>query len=221
MRARVRRLPVAGRCPMRAWRGVRLPRGRLPWCNGRVDDRSFSSLRGQLLIAAPSLVDPNFWRTVVLVAEHSDEGAMGLVLNRPLDVLVAEAVEPLGGLVADDEPVFQGGPVAPEAVVALAEFADPELAAEFTFGEIGFIGADPDIEQLTGAIRRARVFAGYAGWSAGQLEAELSEQAWITEPALPDDVFAGEPESLWSQTLRRKGGVASLIALMPPDPSMN
>ncbi|MCY4086417.1 MAG: YqgE/AlgH family protein [Actinomycetia bacterium] len=186
-----------------------------------MDDESFSSLQGQLLIAAPSLVDTNFWRTVVLVAEHSDEGAMGLVLNRPLDVLVAEAVEALAMLVASDEPVFQGGPVAPEEVVALAEFADPELAAEFTFTEIAFIGADPDIEELAGAISRARVFAGYAGWGAGQLEAELSEQAWIIEPALPDDVFAEEPESLWSQTLRRRGGVASLIALMPPDPSMN
>ena len=193
----------------------------MPWCNGRVDDAPFSSLQGQLLIAAPSLLDPNFWRTVVLVAEHSEEGAMGLVLNRRLEVSVAEAVEPLEALVDGSEPVFQGGPVSPEAVVALAEFTDPELAVEFTFGEIGFIGADPDVDELLGATRRARVFAGYAGWSAGQLEAELDENAWITEPALPDDVFSDDPEALWSEALRRKGGMASLLALMPPDPSMN
>lgn len=186
-----------------------------------MDDPPFTSLQGQLLIAAPSLIDPNFWRTVILVAEHSDEGAMGLVLNRPLDVSVAEAVEPLEALVEHAEPVFQGGPVSPEAVVALAEFADPDLAVEFAFGQIGFIGADPDVEELVGATDRARVFAGYAGWGAGQLEAELAEHAWITEPALPDDVFTEDPENLWSQTLRRKGGMASLLALMPPDPSMN
>jgi putative transcriptional regulator len=176
------------------------------------------SFKGQLLIATAGLLDPNFHRTVVLIAEHSDEGAMGLVLNRPAEIAVAEAAPQLGELVEADEPVFVGGPVEPQAVVVLAEFEQPDEAAALVLGDIGFMPAETEEAPAT---RRARVFAGYAGWGAGQLEAELDENAWILEPALPEDVFAAAGEDVWSDVLRRKGGPFAVLSLMPPDPSLN
>jgi putative transcriptional regulator len=179
------------------------------------------SLRGQLLIASPALLDPNFARTVVLVVEHNDEGAMGIVLTRPSEAPVAEAVPPLEDLVDESELVFVGGPVEPAAVVVLAEFDDTDAAAAIVFGDLGFLRADAEPEILGTAARRFRVFAGYAGWGAGQLEAELALPSWIVEPPQLEDVFTDDPESLWSAVLRRKGGQFALIATMPPDPSMN
>jgi putative transcriptional regulator len=178
------------------------------------------SLRGKLLIATPVILDPNFRRTVVLLAEHSEEGAMGLVLNRPSETLVADAVPPFEALVPEGEPVYLGGPVEPSAVVVLAEFDDPAEAGSIVLGDIGFVVAEPEEVAGSTAIRRSRVYAGYSGWSAKQLEAELEEEAWFVEPARPEDVFA-DAESLWSDILRRKGGEYSVIALMPEDPSLN
>ena len=180
-----------------------------------------SSLRGQLLIASPSLVDPNFRRTVVLVGEHGDEGAMGVILNRPSEAAVADAVPPLAGLVEEGDRVHVGGPVQPEAVLVLAELEDHSAAADLVVGDVGFLRGDLDPEELVGATRRARVFAGYAGWSSGQLEAEVESSDWIVEPALPDDVFAPPAGDLWADVLRRKGGAYRLIATMPLDPSLN
>jgi putative transcriptional regulator len=184
-------------------------------------DSELESLRGHLLIASATLLDPNFHRTVVLVTEHTEEGAMGLVLNRPSPVAVADAVPGLEEFVEEDEVVFRGGPVQPEAAIALAELEDPEAAQMITFGSIGFIRADGDPAELSGKVRRARVFAGYAGWGSGQLEAELEEEAWIVELAAPDDVFSSKPDELWSDVLRRKGGPFALLARMPLDPSLN
>ena len=177
-------------------------------------------LRGQLLIASPALLDPNFRRAVVLVTSHTEEGAMGLVLNRPAEASVVEAVPHLAGLVADEERVFVGGPVEPSAATALAELAGEAEHALHVVEGIGFLPSELD-EAVEAATIRARVFAGYAGWSEGQLEAELEEPSWIVEPARPDDVFSARPETLWSEVLRRKGGEFRLLALMPEDPSLN
>ncbi len=173
------------------------------------------TLRGRLLVAAPSLRDPNFVRSVILIAEHGDGGAMGLVLNRPSETSVGEAVPELTSLSAGDEPVFVGGPVAMGSVLALAEVDDPDDASELVLGAVGFV-QDPDV-----AARRGRIFVGYAGWSAGQIEAELEEETWIVVPAEADDVFSDEPDALWSEVLRRQGGPLALLATMPPDPSLN
>jgi putative transcriptional regulator len=180
-----------------------------------------ASLRGQLLIASATLLDPNFQRTVVLVAEHSDEGAMGVVLNRPSPVNAAEAVPILAGLAGEDDVVYVGGPVQPGAVVALAEYDEPDDAAAIAFGNVGFLAAEADAEALAGTLRRVRIYAGYAGWSPGQLEAELAEEAWIVEPAEADDVFTDDPDGLWPAVLTRKGGQFALLARMPLDPSVN
>jgi putative transcriptional regulator len=178
------------------------------------------SLRGHLLIAGPGLVDPNFWRTVVLVGEHSEEGALGVVLNRSSETSVEEAVPELALLAEGMGAVHVGGPVQPSAVVVLADFAEPDDAESLVLDSVGFLSAEVEPESL-GELRRARVYVGYAGWGPGQLDGELEEGSWIVEPALPDDVFTADPEGLWSAVLRRKGGPFSVLASMPPDPSQN
>ena len=184
---------------------------------GRMDG---DSLRGSLLIAGGSLTDPNFRRTVVLVGEHTDEGALGIVLNRPAPATVEEIVPPLAELTAPGEPLFFGGPVQPDAVVILAEFEDPERADMLVLDRIGFLVGIVEPENI-GGLTRARVYAGYAGWGPGQLEAELGESAWLVEPGRPDDVFAPHDQDLWRTVVRRKGRAFDMLSLMPPDPSLN
>jgi putative transcriptional regulator len=179
------------------------------------------SLKGQLLIAAPSLLDPNFHRTVVLLLEHEDEGAVGVVLNRPSPIAAAEALPDHAELLEDGDRIFAGGPVQPASALAVAEFGDPGDAERAVLGSIAVADLESDPQELAGKVDRIRVFAGYAGWGAGQLEAELAEEAWIVEPAVPGDVFTGDPERLWGHVLERKGGAYRLVARMPPDPSMN
>ena len=178
------------------------------------------SLQGKLLIAGPTLWDPNFRRTVLLIGHHDDEGAVGVILNRASGTTVAEAVPPLGVLVAADEPVFLGGPVQPDAAVVVADFLDPSIADFLAFDTIGFLPSDtsPGVE---GVVRRARVFAGFAGWGPGQLEAEMDEESWVVEPARPSDVFSADPSRLWGEVLRRKGSSFDLLRLMPLDPTQN
>ena len=180
------------------------------------------SLRGKLLVASPTLLDPNFARTVVLIAEHTEEGAMGLVLNRPATTTVSEAVPELAWLTGDEDPVYVGGPVAETAVIVLAEFERPEVAGALVEGDLGFIGTDADDrDTLEGAVRRARVFAGHAGWGPGQLEGELEEESWIVEPPLREEIFTDDAATLWSAVLRRKGRRYALLATIPLDPSLN
>jgi len=177
------------------------------------------SLQGQLLISSPALVDPHFRRTVILITHHDEEGAMGLVLTRPSDVRVEDAIPELARLPGADDVVHVGGPVQPEAIMALAEFEDAEDALVPIVGTVGFVSAEASVEELS--IRRIRVFAGYSGWSPGQLEAELEEPSWIVADAEPDDVFASDPDELWRAVLERKGGQFTLLAAMPFDPRLN
>jgi len=178
------------------------------------------SLRGKLLVAGPALLDPNFRRTVVLVVAHDDDGSVGLVLNRVSEVEVAEAVPELAGLVEPGSTVSFGGPVQQEAVVVLAEWEEPNEAGDLLFADVGLMAAEAELEPVGAATRRVRIFAGYAGWSSGQLDAELEEPSWIVGEPEPDDVF-GEGTDLWSTVLRRMGGVFAFVATMPEDPSLN
>lgn len=172
------------------------------------------SLRGHLLIAAPSLYD-YFRRTVVLVLEHTPEGAMGVVLGRETESLVADVVPVLADLPGGDEAVYLGGPVSPESVVALGEFTQPDEAGTRVVGSLGTL----DPEAANDSLLRMRVFAGYAGWGPGQLDGELEQDAWIVHAADPADPFRSG--DVWSDALERKGGRYRLMATMPADPSLN
>ncbi|MDP9385897.1 MAG: YqgE/AlgH family protein [Actinomycetota bacterium] len=179
------------------------------------------SLRGRLLIASPMLVDPNFARSVILITEHTDEGAMGVVLNRPSPAAVGEAVPELSELAGEESLIYVGGPVQVDALIVLAEFRDRAAAATIVVADVGLVSADVDTPELAAATRRARVFAGYSGWGPGQLEGELEEEAWIVEAPVPGELFADDPDRLWSAVLARKGGRYALLARMPSDPSQN
>ena len=180
------------------------------------------SLKGQLLIASPKIVDPNFRRTVVYMTEHGEDGSMGLVLNRAAAATVAEAVPELEWIADPGDPVHVGGPVAAGSVIVLAEFDEPSRSALLVERDLGFVPAEvEDREEFAATLRRTRVFAGHAGWGPGQLEAELEEDSWILEPAAREDVFTDDPDELWSAVLRRKGRDYVLLATMPEDPSLN
>ena len=177
------------------------------------------SLQGKLLVSSPSLHDPNFRKTVVLIAHHDEDGAMGLVLSRPSEVPGAAAAPALDGFPGAEAPVFIGGPVEPMALMVLAEFDDPDDAAAPIFGHLGFMPADAEPRELS--IQRLRIFAGYSGWGSGQLEAELAEPAWLIVDAETDDAFADDPEELWRSVLRRHGGPLTLMERMPFYPGLN
>lgn len=178
------------------------------------------TLRGNLLISGGGLFDANFRHTVVLIGSHDERGAVGVILNRPLDVTVAQAVPALAGLVGPTEPLFQGGPVAPTEAVLLVDVATAGLLDVPVLETIGFLTGDVPAE-LSGDIRRARVFLGHAGWGPGQLEAELEAGGWIVEPARPEDVFTAEPGGLWATVLQRKGAPYAALARIPFDPRVN
>jgi putative transcriptional regulator len=178
------------------------------------------SLTGHLLLSNASLFDPNFRRTVVLVGHHDVDGAVGVVLNRPLGVSVDDAVPPLAALVPDGEDLFEGGPVQTDAAVVVAEFSDVEHAGLIAFGTVGFLPEEADVEAREGIVR-ARVFAGYSGWGAGQLEEELGEEAWLLTPATQADVFTDDPARLWERVVARLGPAYALLRTMPADPDMN
>ena len=178
------------------------------------------SLRGHLLISSGGMFDPNFRHTVVLVGEHTADGALGVVLNRPLDVTVEETLPTLSEVVPAGAALFQGGPVQPASPVLLAELTHPELADVLVFASVGFLVGEVSAD-IGPSILRARVFAGYSGWGPGQLEAEMAADSWIIDPAHEDDVFTDVPELLWSRVLERKGPEYRPLSRMPFDPSMN
>lgn len=171
------------------------------------------SKRGKLLIAAPSLFD-FFRRTVVLIVEHTEQGAFGVVLNRRADADVAELVPDLGPLVERGAPLWVGGPVGPESILVLGEFERAEFSAGAVTDRIGVVDPDGDDEVI-----RARVFLGHAGWGAGQLDEELEWESWIVSDLEPEDVFA--EGDLWAEVVARHGKDYALLATMPDDPTRN
>jgi putative transcriptional regulator len=180
-----------------------------------------ASHRGQLLVAGPTLLDPNFARTVVLVVDHDDDGAMGLVLNRPSPIPADQAIPELSDALAPDETLWVGGPVQSTSVVVLADFAGTALEAMRLHGELGLVLPGSDLDEVGTEVRRARAFLGYAGWGPGQLDSELDRDDWIVADFDEQDAFTEEPDRLWSQVLARKGGRYALLATMPVDPSVN
>lgn len=182
-------------------------------------------LSGRLLVATPQLTDPNFTRTVVLVLEHGEPGAVGVVLNRPMHVAVGEILAQWEDLAAGASPgvVFSGGPVAPDAVIALARPADGASSGEWKTVAAGMGVVDLSVAPADQPVTLAavRLFSGYAGWDAGQLEAEIEEGAWFVLEALAADVLGAEPEDLWHDVLQRQGGKLAMLASYPPSPAVN
>ncbi len=182
------------------------------------------SLAGRLLIATLNLTDPNFFRTVILMCLHDENGAMGLVLNRPLaNEGVEEHLPQFARHVAEPPVVFQGGPVEPSAALVLGRYKEWLITPtpNRVVGRVGLIDLAKPPEELDGAVEEIRVFAGYSGWGAGQLEREIEEEAWFVVDADPDDAFSRDPEMLWRNILKRQPGRLAMFAYAPKDPQVN
>ena len=178
-------------------------------------------------MASTKLGDPNFDGAVVLLLDQGEDGALGLVLNRPMLVPVHEILEQWAHqaeLVPPDV-IFRGGPVSPDAVIGLARAPSPEASVSESWrtvvAEVGAIdlAVEPELQPVTPD--GVRLFSGYAGWAPDQLESELAEGAWFVCDARTDDVFCTDAERLWHDVVRRQGGQLSLLAAYPPHPSLN
>lgn len=183
---------------------------------------------GRLLVATPALDGPPsargfFSRTVIQLLQHTAaDGALGLVVNRPLEAdLVAGLPDWVGPSVSAQ--VFSGGPVQPSAALCLGQLAVGARPNDSwsSVAEAPWLAVLDLAGDLPEDIARVRVFVGYAGWSPGQLEAEVDEGSWWVLDALPGDCFSSEPEALWSQVLRRQGMPLALAASYPADPTLN
>ena len=183
-------------------------------------------LRGRLILATPQLAAPPFRRGVVLVLDHDDSGALGVVLNRPTRIKVADVLPAWGGVASPPDVVFSGGPVSTDAALAVATLV-PQAAQAAPLGwqrlydSTGLVNLDAPPELVQGALEGMRVFAGYAGWASGQLEDELAEGAWYVVESEASDVYGAEPDGLWRQVLRRQVGELAVVASFPDDPTMN
>ena len=180
-----------------------------------------ASTKARLLVATPELLDPNFHRSVVLVLEHNDDGALGVVLNRPRLVSGGDAVPQWADRLAFPSRLHSGGPVSEGSVIGLAlgpaggiDGLSPLL------GQLGVVDLHRSPEELPD-VEPVRLFAGYSGWSAGQLEAELLAGGWIVVDALPEDALTPSPEELWQAVLGRQPGLLGHLAGYPDDPRLN
>jgi putative transcriptional regulator len=169
---------------------------------------------GQLLIAEPLLSDPNFDRSVVLMIEHNDDGALGVVLNRPTDLEVDVVLSEWADLAASPRVLYMGLGRRTGTGVEVPGWTR-------VLGNVGTVDLHLEPDDVAGGLTGIRFFAGYSGWGSGQLEAELDEGAWLVVPAVADDVFAPDPETMWRSVLRRQGGKVSMLANFPAHPSLN
>ncbi|SCL19357.1 YqgE/AlgH family protein [Micromonospora inyonensis] len=189
-----------------------------------IGGRSMASMTGQLLVATPALKDPNFDRTVVLLVAHEPGGALGVVLNRATEVPVADVLGDWSALARDPAVLFEGGPVQPDSAICLARMRHPVRRLKGfhqVLGAVGTIDLSVDPDRMRESVSGIRVFAGYSGWGAGQLEQEIEEGSWFVLDALPGDAFVDRPDDLWPMVLRRQGGMMAAVAHFPPDVSLN
>lgn len=184
-------------------------------------------MTGRLLVAAPDLDDPHFSRTVVLLVDHDESGALGVVLNRPSTTDVSEILPDWHLYATPPQVVFQGGPVGRDSALALAartgghgEEGEP-LGFRHVHAGIGLVDLDAPAELIAAEISAMRVFAGYAGWGADQLEAEIDSGSWYVVDADPGDLSSADPQGLWGHVLRRQPARLALVATFPEDPSLN
>lgn len=182
-----------------------------------------ASLTGRLLVASPVLADPNFDRAVLLLLDHDEEGSLGVVLNHPTTVGIGDVLEMWADSVGQPHVVFQGGPVGLDSALGLAAVpgeAEP-LGWRRVHGALGLVDLDAPPQLLTAELGGLRIFAGYAGWSPGQLEKEITDGAWYVVDSEPGDAFSPKPEGLWRSVLRRQRNELALVATYPDDPGLN
>lgn len=172
------------------------------------------SLAGNLLVATPALIDPNFYRTVVLLLQHDEEGCVGVVLNRPTEEPVVDHLPDWAEYVPEPQTVNFGGPVDPAVAIGLS------LAREgMTTGVPGLNLvdlSDPPEEDR----HPVRIYSGYSGWGSEQLETEIAMGSWYVVQASPEDPF-DEDEGQWQRVLRRQSGFLSVVSTFPDDPTQN
>lgn len=181
------------------------------------------SLEGQLLVATPRLMDPTFVRTVLLVLNHDEDGALGVVINRPSPLRVAEVLPVWSDAVAQPPQVFSGGPVGRDSAIAVAVTlgSGPTAGFQPVAAGYGLVDLDGQPADVLPDLAGLRVFSGYAGWGSGQLELELSEGSWYVVTAAPADLVSSEPETLWREVLRRQPGELAYVSTFPDDPALN
>jgi len=182
-----------------------------------------ASYTGQLLVSTPELTDPHFERAVVYLITHSSPGTLGVILNRPTEVPVIDVLDRWAPLAGEPSVVFEGGPVQPEAAICLGRARRGRTPPGWTgvHGPVGTVDLGGDPEELAPHVEKIRVFAGYAGWDGGQVEAEIAVGSWFVLDALPGDPFVEAPDDLWPMVLRRQGGLMAAVAMFPADPSLN
>ncbi len=183
---------------------------------------------GDLLVATPSLLDPNFERTVVLVLDLDENGALGVVLNRPSTVEVREILPDWTAVARAPEVLFQGGPVSTDSALAvgasMGHGIDPSVEPvgfRRLYDDVGIVDLDTPTEVVAPALTGMRIFAGYAGWGEEQLEAEIRSGSWYVVPSEPSDLFGDDPLGLWMRVLRRQPGELAWVSTQPADPTMN
>lgn len=186
-------------------------------------NEGFVSTAGRLLVAEPEMGDPNFDRTIVFMIDHTRDGAIGVVLNRPTDLPIRDVLTEWATYAAEPEVLFVGGPVSENAVIGLARRrADAPLPGWAQVADdIGTLDLHLDAVSMAGEIDALRLFAGYSGWGPGQLDFELDEGAWFIVDARPDDLFSAAPTELWRSVLRRQRDRLRLLADYPSDVTLN
>jgi putative transcriptional regulator len=183
-------------------------------------------MTGRLLVATPKLEDPNFARSVVLLLDYDEDGALGVIISRPTTVPVAEVLPAWSDLVTGPDVLFSGGPVATDSALAVAvldgtDEDETPVGWRPLYPGAGLVDLDAPPELLSGVLTGMRVFAGYAGWGPGQLEGEVAEGAWYVVPAETEDLLCADAESLWRRVLRRQSGELAFVATCPLDPTQN
>lgn len=182
------------------------------------------SLAGKLLVASLRITEPTFFRTVVLMCAHDENGALGVVINRPLkSESVGRHLPQFQPYVREPACIFNGGPVETSSALALARWKDWIVTPtpNMVVGRVGLLDLAKPIEEVEAGVDEVRLFAGYAGWTGGQLEGELEEESWFVVNATPDDPFTRHPETLWRDVLRRQPGKLAMFAYAPKDPGVN
>lgn len=179
---------------------------------------------GDLLVASIMLGDGVFDSTVVLVLDSDADGALGVILNQIAQTPLDAALPEWAGAVSEPRLLFHGGPVSPNGAICLSSVATPDEEPpgwRRLFDTVGLLHLDTPLEIVTGAYRDLRIFAGYSGWSAGQLQSEISQGMWHVASAEYDDVFGRRPLGLWRAVLRRQQTEVALFSTWLENPELN